>query len=264
MALALQLPKRMLSASWHGANRRISAVIPGSALARQYRHATFANIYEKELWGPAAGGKYFSGTGSIGEMANTYVRAMAPVLAESALRLGAGVTIVDLGCGDFRVGSALLAALPEIRYVGCDIVADLIAQNNLRHGSERISFRCLDMVTDPLPPGDIFLVRQVLQHLSNRDIESVLNKLRNRPYVFITEGQPSSLAGPINPDMPAGAGVRYDWKSGTGRGVELDKPPYNCHIEEICRAYSDPAISKDAVITYRISPARKKGQGDGD
>jgi hypothetical protein len=183
---------------------------------------------------------------------------MAPILTEAAHKLGSAITIVDLGCGDFRIGSALLAKLPKIRYIGCDIVPGLIAQNNQRFASAHVTFRCLDITADDLPPGQIFLMRQVLQHLPNRDIARILAKLRNCPYVFVTEGQPLFPEGPVNPDKSIGAEIRFNWKTGRGRGVELDQPPYNCAIEEVCRVQVDPEVSREMVITYRILPKDQK------
>jgi hypothetical protein len=199
-------------------------------------------------------GKYFSGVGSIGEPVSAYVEAMVPIIRNMTHELGDGATVVDLGCGDFAVGSALLAELPALRYIGCDIVPGLVAENERRYGSTNVSFRCLDMVSEQLPSGHIYLVRQVLQHLPNRDISRVLSKLKDCQCVFVTEGQPEFTEGPVNPDKPVGANVRYDWMTGRGRGVELDQKPYSVPVEEVCRVKSDPEMSREVIVTYRLWP----------
>jgi hypothetical protein len=107
----------------------------------------------------------------------------------------------------------------------------------------------MDIVSDELPQADVCLVRQVLQHLPNKDIKAVLAKLAKYEAVFITEGYPMIEEGPINPDLPLGAGVRFNLQTGRGRGVELDKPPYNERIEEVCRIQLPPI---EVIVTFRV------------
>jgi SAM-dependent methyltransferase len=243
--------RKILSPAWHATSRTISSLFPGSSLARIYRRRTFRNVYEWKLWGTDNVGEYFSGVGSIGEPAKVYIEAMAPIIANVAACFTREITVVDLGCGDFRVG-ALLARIPAVRYIGCDIVPELVAQNTRLYGSSTISFRCLDIVAEDLPRGHIYLVRQVLQHLPNHDIETLMAKLSSCENVYVTESQPETREGPVNPDKPIGAEVRFDWRTGRGRGVELDQHPFGLHIEEVCRASSDPKLSREVIVTYRV------------
>lgn len=231
---------------------KVVELMPESALARLKRRRTFRSIYRNKGWGSGGTAEFFSGIGSHGAAADTYVAAMVPILAEHARELGQTATIVDLGCGDFAVGGRLLSSLQNVRYIGCDIVPEIIAHNNRFHGSHDVCFESLDIVSQPLPDGDICLVRQVLQHLPNGDISVVLPKLRKYRYVYVTEAQPVEPLGPPNPDKPVGAGVRFDWRTGRGRGVELNLPPWNCAVEVVCRAPVS-TIGREIVITYRIA-----------
>ena len=105
-----------------------------------------------------------------------------------------------------------------------DIVEELVAQNQARYGNENVSFRCLDLIADELPDADICLVRQVLQHLSNAQIASVLTKLKKYRYVLITEHYPAPhLAIAPNLDKPHGS----DTRTFDNSGVYLDAPPFN-------------------------------------
>src|SRR5260221_3517435 len=108
--------------------------------------------------------------GSRGTVLQGYSQQMADLLRGHSMELGRTLTVVDLWSGGFTVGRALLENLPGSEYIGCDIVPELIAHNNASYASDKISFRRLDLVSDPLPDGDVCLVRQVLQHLSNADI----------------------------------------------------------------------------------------------
>jgi SAM-dependent methyltransferase len=140
-----------------------------------------------------------------------------------------GITkVVDLGCGDFTVGSRLL--MNGIRYTGVDIVAALIQRNLQEFSNENVSFQCLDITSDPLPDGELCLLRQVLQHLSNVQITKVLTKIDKYRYVLITEHYPApTVHGVPNKDKPHGADIRvYD-----DSAVYLNLPPFNMTISRL-------------------------------
>jgi SAM-dependent methyltransferase len=224
-----------------------------SALSdRNLRRQIFRDIYKNKRWGSDERSKFFSGVGSRGQAAETYVEGITGLLKAHISELGRPLTVIDLGCGDFQIGRALVAGLPEITYVGCDIVPELLEHNNKIYADERVSFRQLDIVSDPLPGGDVCLVRQVLQHLSNADISNFLRRV-NYKYLYVTEGHPTVRTGPFNPDIRRGADVRFNWRTGCGRGVELDKPPFGVATQEVLRAHASP---NEIIITERVlSPA---------
>jgi hypothetical protein len=230
---------------------KVVKLMPDSALARLHRRSAFRYVYRNKEWGAGEAAKFFSGLGSHGAAADTYVAVMAPILAAHAREMKEPATIVDLGCGDFAVGGSLLSSLQDVRYIGCDIVPEIVAYNNRCHGSHNVRFETLDIVSQPLPDGDICLVRQVLQQLPNGDISVLLPKLRKYKYVYVTESQPVEFVGPPNPDMPFGAGMRFDTETGRGRGVELNLPPWNLAAEVVSRSRAS-ASCKDIVTTYRL------------
>ena len=190
---------------------------------------------------------------------------MAPIIAAHLSELNSNATIVDLGCGDFWVGASLLERLPSVKYIGCDVVPEVVEYNRKTFGSNRIEFRLLDIVSADLPIGDICLVRQVFQHLSNQEIARTLPKLQKYRHIYVTEAQPIVREGKINPDKPTGKGIRFDWTTGRGRGVELDQFPYNLDVDEVCRVAATGAgltepvelpckwpVHHEIIVTYRI------------
>jgi SAM-dependent methyltransferase len=203
------------------------------------------------MWGADGSHQFFSGVGSRGRTAEVYVDTMVPIIAAHLSELNSNATIVDLGCGDFWVGACLLERLPSVKYIGCDVVPELVEYNRKTFGSNRIEFRLLDIVSADLPIGDICLVRQVFQHLSNQEISRTLPKLQKYRHVYVTEGHPIVREGKINPDKPTGEDVRFDWTTGHGRGVELDQSPYNLDVDEVCRV-ATPAPVHEIIVTYRI------------
>jgi SAM-dependent methyltransferase len=209
------------------ARRRRIALVRERNRQRSAREI-FADIYRDNKWG-GADGTFHSGSGSTTEHAERYASFVNHFARDHGVR-----RIVDLGCGDFTVGARLLESGAE--YVGVDIVPELVERNERAYGSLHVSFRCLDIIADELPPGDLCLVRQVLQHLSNEQIESVLNNLRRYRYVLVTEHYPSpDVVLRPNVDKPCGEDVRiYD-----GSGVVLDAAPF-------CRRVEGPLLDVDA------------------
>ena len=80
--------------------------------------------------------------------------------------------VVDLGCGDFAVGSMLRKDCNN--YIAVDILDKLINKNKKIYKNLNVDFRTLDFTKDNLPEGDICFVRQVLQHLSNTIIIKIV------------------------------------------------------------------------------------------
>jgi Methyltransferase domain len=216
-----------------------------------HRRRTFQSVYRDHSWGTDGASPFFSGVSSRGEHARSYIKAMVPLLEQHAGESMEELVIVDLGCGDFTIGSALLESLGRIRYIGCDIVPELIAYNQSRFGRDNLEFQILDIVRDVLPDGQVCLVREVLQHLSNSEIAAILPKLAKYKYVYVSEHQPLFIEGVPNPDKPVGAEIRFDWRTGRGRRVELDLPPWNLSLREVIRTNLSGPV-KGSIVTHRI------------
>jgi methyltransferase family protein len=186
---------------------------------RMSTEEVFTDVYSKNRWGGAPG-SFFSGAGSHeATIVGPYVAGVKRELE----RIGAAsMTVIDLGCGDFSVGRQIA---PQCgRYVGVDIVKPLIDHNRKIFGNSGVSFVHANMVTDDLPDGDVCLVRQVFQHLSNDQILAVLPKLDRYRYSIVTEHQPSDAhLRRSNADKPHGGGIRARQQS----GVFLDQPPFD-------------------------------------
>lgn len=173
----------------------------------------FAQIYHSGRWGGE--GEFDSGTGTgtgtaDENVADPYIEAVRNEVESLQL---SGARFVDLGCGDFRIGRRI--APLSGAYVGVDIVPTLIEHLEQNFGRDCISFRCIDIIQDRLPDGDVCFVRQVLQHFSNDQILKILPKLAAYKYVFVTEHIPNR-SKPYTPnlDKPHGPDVRLYWKSG--------------------------------------------------
>lgn len=178
-------------------------------------------IYDLNLWG----GKdfdFYSGTGSHdSKIISPYLDAVLTFLHSHNNSL----TVCDLGCGDFNIGQYL--APFTSRYIAIDIVEDLIKRNKSVFKEDNLEFKCLDIAKDELPKADCIILRQVLQHLSNSEIQEIVEKLSNYKYVILTEHLPTGSFVP-NKDIISGQGIRIKQKS----GVHLLESPFNLEIKK--------------------------------
>jgi SAM-dependent methyltransferase len=183
---------------------------------------TFEEIYEKNIWGGERG-EFYSGEGSTQKYSQKYAQTVTKYIRENNIK-----RVVDLGCGDFRVASKLVTG--DFHYIGCDVVPSLVEHLNHNFANEKNEFRCVNIVEDELPNGDLCLIRQVLQHLSNAEIEKILQNARKYKYLIVTEHYPHpNVAAAPNLDVPHGPDMRLHFDS----AVYLDKPPFNLQNVEL-------------------------------
>lgn len=176
----------------------------------------------KNVGGGQCAGKYYSGRGSDEEYAVPYVKCIRKFMEENRV-----FGVVDLGCGDFRVSSGF--AYDCDSYVGVDCVEELINYNRKAYGNEKIRFLRRDIVRDELPEGELCLIRQVLQHLSNKEISEVLRKCAKYKYVIVTEHLPNCMKGAPNVDKITGMHTRLFLHS----GVYLALPPFSYAVKKL-------------------------------
>ena len=206
--------------------------------------ATFSDIYKNGAWGKSSDPKlpYFSGRGSHDEsIVSVYVQQVTKFLGS----LDSKPDVLDLGCGDFAVGSRIRPMCSG--YIACDVVPELIAFNRKKYKSAGVDFRVLDLVSDAIPKADIIFIRQVLQHLSNQQIAKLVPKLKSGfSYLVVTEHVPIPRDFTPNLDMPAGPGYRLP----VGSGVVLTKPPFNLVVKDeydLCEVEVEGGVVRTTV-----------------
>jgi len=243
-------PKRLLRVLRNG----LLLKIRGRPQLRQ----KFQEIYRRGIWGKGAA-QFDSGHGShCDSIVTPYVNMVREFIDST---YGGDCTVVDLGCGDFSLGAELS---PFVRkYVAVDIVPELIEHHRLGAHSEGVSFLCLDIVNDPLPSGEVCLLRQVLQHLSNDDIAKILAKLEIYENIFVTEHLPlDGFLRKKNSDIISGKDIRL-W---IGSGVYLDAKPFNVRFGAITTVLEVPGdgVGRDSVqgIIRTVKISRRDPPGD--
>ncbi|WP_290697179.1 class I SAM-dependent methyltransferase [Lacinutrix sp.] len=206
--------------------------------------AAMEQVYALNLWGNN-NTSFYSGEGSHNpELVNPYINVVTSFLKSFKTPL----VLCDFGCGDFNIGKQLVEHTKK--YVAIDIVTDLIDYNKTHFKADNLEFQCLDIAVDNLPSGDCVLLRQVLQHLSNFEIQSILNKLTQYKYIILTEHLPKDDFTP-NKDIISGQGIRLKKQS----GINLLASPFYFKVKEEKQLLSiDLGDGKGVILTmlYRL------------
>jgi SAM-dependent methyltransferase len=164
--------------------------------------AAFTRIYEDDHWG---GG---SGTGSRPENNVEYAAFLTNFLRSNRI-----ASVVDFGCGDWSFSKFI--DWSNISYLGLDIVKSVIDRSNANFGAENISFRLAESLFD-LPPAELLICKDVLQHLPNREINEFLAQAkRSYKWLLIT-----------NDDYPSN-NLNSDILPGQWRALDLTSPPFS-------------------------------------
>jgi hypothetical protein len=176
------------------------------AYLRRYRPSQdiFRDKFARNAW---RGAESVSGTGSDLEQTRVVVRELPRLLRTLRAR-----TILDVPCGDFHWMRT--ADLSGVRYVGGDVVPELIERNR-RYEKDGTAFRHLNLLTDALPTVDVVFCRDCLVHLSFADINRALKNIcrSGSTYLVTTTFEDRTE----NQDIPTGR-----W-----RVLNLQIPPFN-------------------------------------
>jgi len=178
----------------------------------------FKQIYQKNIWG---GTESRSGEGSSLE-ATKVIRQAIPNLLD---RLGVK-TLLDAPCGDCHWIRRM--ELHDVRYLGVDIVPEIIEQLNSEDWGE---FHCSDILQDHLPEADLILCRDCLVHLCSGDISRAIRNFRQNGAKWL-----------LSTTFPRHGNGRVIQSHETGRWrpYNLQAPPFNFPepvelINEDCR-----------------------------
>ena len=138
----------------------------------------FANIYQHNLWG---GRESRSGSGSDLVETAKIIDGLSKFLLDN--KVG---SMLDVPCGDFNWMPKVLDKVPDLSYIGGDIVPQAIRDNMAKR--LELDFRVMDLTVDPLPQVELIFVRDCLGHLSNENIaRSIENiKIANPKYLAAT------------------------------------------------------------------------------
>jgi SAM-dependent methyltransferase len=170
----------------------------------------------QNVWG---GG---SGYGSNPVAAKPYMLFLQDFIKNNSIR-----SVVDMGCGDWQFSQ--FVDWGDSTYLGIDVVPSVIEANNHRFGRDNCSFICADMTADNdlQLSGDLLLVKDVLQHLSNANVLKILDISSRFKFSLITNAFSSE---------------NEDCENGDTRPLDIRKPPFNLQHAALVWAYAEKAI----------------------
>ncbi len=201
----------------------------------------FRDIYRRHHW---SGSGSASGAGAGPEQTGALALRLPAVLRDLGV-----ATLLDAPCGDYSWMRAV--ELSVGRYIGADLLPELIEPLAAHFGDARHRFQVLDLTRDALPAADLLLCRDCLVHLSYADIRRTLaNVARSEiPWLFTTT---FPRAEP-NEDIVTG-----DW-----RVLDLERDPFHLPppsriLNEECTegggAFADKSLALWRVADLRALP----------
>jgi 2-polyprenyl-3-methyl-5-hydroxy-6-metoxy-1,4-benzoquinol methylase len=169
----------------------------------------FSKIYKEDLW---HGG---SGAGSKLENVKEYVEILQKYIDKPEVK-----TVLDLGCGDWQFSKFL--DLSSVSYLGVDVVESVIESNSTSYSASNIKFISRDITTYEVPKADLIICKDVLQHLSNKDVVTILVKI-------ITSSKFSLITNDFMPENTE----NKDINNGDYRSLDLTLSPFYLDVVTI-------------------------------
>lgn len=161
----------------------------------------FSPIYAKKVWGKG------SGPGSDPTETIPYRGFLQSFLHWNEIQ-----SVVDLGCGDWQFSQFI--DWRGIDYVGVDVVPAVVKANQQNFGNDHVKFELLEGPIAEIPPADLLIVKDVLQHWGTPAIRRWLAVVPRYPFVLVTNC--------VEPEED----VNIVIKDGDFRPVDLRRKPF--------------------------------------
>lgn len=184
----------------------LGLILSCSLFSNEDSESVFTNIYEHGGWGFNTEGKGFSGAGSTVLNTTYYVAFLQQFIRDNQIK-----TIVDAGCGDWTFSKEIQWG--DIQYLGVDVVKSVIEENIRKYGTDNIHFEHLDILRYELPAADLLICKDVLMHLSNRDIIHFLKATKKFKHCVFTNNTGQEYEN-------------WDIQRGEWRPLDLTKAPF--------------------------------------
>jgi SAM-dependent methyltransferase len=189
-------------------------------------HKAFQSIYRDHSWGGASK----SGPGSDPELTRRYRYFLGGFLRARNVR-----RVVDLGCGDWA--SSRLIDWSGIDYLGLDVVPEIIEQNQRKFARPGIRFAVTDLANEELPPAELAICKEVLQHLPNVAVARILAKLPAYQMAILVNDSKGTSVGSWRTlwrGRPLGE-TNEDISPGGYRPIKLREAPFNLKARVLMR-----------------------------
>ncbi len=167
--------------------------------------AVFSEICQSNAW---LGAESISGPGSDSVNTATIKREIPVLLGQLGVK-----SMLDAPCGDLNWMKDVGLSLE--RYIGADVVPEVIDRNQKSHARANSEFKVLDITRSRLPRVDLIFCRDCLVHLSYEQIGAALKRFQESGSRYLLT---TTFTNPrVNTDMHTGG-----W-----RPLNLEKAPFN-------------------------------------
>ena len=141
------------------------------------KNKKFQYIYKSKYWQDIKDGSV-SGAGSNQISTEKVRKELMDFISQNKIS-----SIIDIPCGDWQWMSML--DLSNINYIGYDVVEDLIISNIKNYKSTNVNFEVKNLINDKLPKSDLIIVRDMLNHLNDADINKCITNLYNSDFRYV-------------------------------------------------------------------------------
>jgi hypothetical protein len=165
----------------------------------------FSTIHKSNAW---LGTESISGLGSDSVNTRVLKLELPGLFRELGIR-----SMLDAPCGDLAWMREIHGGLE--RYVGADIVPEVIRRNKELYRRPNSEFRVLDITKSKLPRVDLILCRDCLVHFSREHIGAALQAFKDSGSTYLLT---TTFTGP-RPNR--------DIRTGEWRPLNLEAPPFS-------------------------------------
>lgn len=137
------------------------------------------------------------------------------------------IKLIDFPCGDFNWMNIFLKEMEnigyDIHYNGYDIVDEIINDNKSKYPS--YNFDQKNIIEEKIPNGDIFLCRDLLNHLPENDNKKILKNIINSNcnHIFISNNRNIDTDG----NIPVINHSSFNPILASSRHLNIEIEPYN-------------------------------------
>ena len=195
-------------------------------------------------YGETEGGSWGGGSGAG---SNPYTTIPYRAFLESFIRLNGIVSMVDVGCGDWRFSRFL--DLTGIDYLGLDIVPNVISTNIARFGNPAVRFGIMPDDVSVIPQADLLVVKDVLQHLNTKRILEMKETYFPASSTCLLTNSYEKLNTPRNTDIV----------DGSFRCLDLSEAPFSFDGSYVLE-FTSPLWERIRTYLYRSKTTRASVQ----
>jgi SAM-dependent methyltransferase len=168
---------------------------------------TFEMIYSNGFWDKDESNQGTSGLGSKLINVIPYINLLEDFISKNHI-----TSIVDAGCGDWQFSRYL--NFNGINYLGVDAAKSVVLKNIAKYKKDNIQFVHGNFLEMELPKADLLILKDVLQHLSNKNILKAIDSFKNYRYVIAVN------------DISSANFCNYDIQDGGYRCLDLSAYPF--------------------------------------